>query len=316
MSNICEIKNDSIVKWTILKENIEKQLIGNLVNQKYSGLLYSDTESAGDIDFVDHSCTINKMDKVCHKQTKKDIKYQNGNSDSVVTPNAIINFHTHPLSCYIEAKTIWGWPSGEDLARSIEFALSGNLCHIVFAVEGTYVMEVNKYFIDFFKQKSKASLIENIINNIEKIFQLTHKHRMYMNESSPDIPLKYELNEIFLKELNLTEKDYILYDWLELVNNLTILNLIKLSEKTKKKIKSKDFIIKKISKTSISDDILKMKIFNISFTKNDTVQWETKYKSKDEILYQTMSKNKHNLKIQLPSKIEYDAPFVSEKCKL
>ena len=110
MSNICEIKNDSIVKWTILKENIEKQLIGNLVNQKYSGLLYSDTESAGDIDFVDHSCTINKMDKVCHKQTKKDIKYQNGNSDSVVTPNAIINFHTHPLSCYIEAKTIWPYP--------------------------------------------------------------------------------------------------------------------------------------------------------------------------------------------------------------
>ena len=68
MSNVCEIKNDSIVKWTILRENIDKQLIGKLSGGKYSGLLYSDTESAGDIDFIDHSC---KPDKTCNKQTKK-----------------------------------------------------------------------------------------------------------------------------------------------------------------------------------------------------------------------------------------------------
>ena len=52
-------------------------------------------------------------------------------------------------------KTIWGWPSGEDLARSIEFAINGNLCHIVFSVEGTYVMEVNKYFIQYFMKGKK-----------------------------------------------------------------------------------------------------------------------------------------------------------------
>ena len=332
MSNECEIKNDSIVNWTILKKNIEKQLIGTLVNGRYNGLLYLDNESAGDIDFVDHSCT---LDKICHKQTEKDLKYKHGNSDSVITPNAVINFHTHPLSCYIDAKTIWGWPSGEDLARSIEFALNGNLCHIVFAVEGTYIMDVNKFFIEFLKKKkSSSNLTLNLINNIEKIFQLTHKHRMYENESNPDIPLKTEFTEFFLRQLNLQEKKYIVYDWLELVNNLDINNLIKLGNESKQRIKSKEFDIKKIPISDISNEIKTMKIFNITFVPNNTAQWKeillnsngkTKYgkklkygeiKTSDELLYKNLVENKYKLKIELPDKIEYNAAFISSKCKL
>ena len=315
MSNICKIKNDSIVTWTIFKKNIVKSLIGNLTNDKFTGLLYSDTESAGDIDFIDHSC---KPDKTCNKKTIKDIKYENGSSDSVVTPNAIINFHTHPLSCYVEAKTIWGWPSGEDLARSIEFAFNGNLCHIVFAVEGTYIMEVNKYFIEYFKMKRKTIpiILKNIIDNIEKIFQLTHKHRMYINESEPSLSLKDEFNGFFLQNFGLQQAEYIVHDWLKLVNNLNILSLIKLGELAKNKIQSKEFIIKPIDLKDIPDNILNMKIFNISFFKNDTPQWDKKYKSQDEMLFKYLSSNKYRLKIQLPSKIEYSAPFVSAECKL
>jgi hypothetical protein len=329
MPNVCKIKNDSIVKWTILKENIENQLIGNLVKGKYTGLLYSDTESAGDIDFIDHSC---KPDKTCNKQTITDLKYENGNSDSVITPNAVINFHTHPLSCYIEAKTIWGWPSGEDLARSIEFALSGNLCHIVFAVEGTYIIDVNKYFIEFFKGKS--GILKNVINNIEKVFQLTHKHRMYQNDSNPEISLKSEFFEFFLKELDLQKKEYILFDWLELVNNLNMFNLDKISKKAQQKIQSKEFIIKDLKLSEIPIKIKKMNIFNISFIPNETAQWKkiilnskgkTKYgkilkygdlKTSDELLYQNLCENKYKLEIILPDLIEYNAPFISAECKL
>jgi hypothetical protein len=46
-----------------------------------------------------------------------------GDSDSVYTPNNVINFHTHPISAYNNGDTVWGWPSGEDIRETIKFAL-------------------------------------------------------------------------------------------------------------------------------------------------------------------------------------------------
>ena len=83
------------------------------------------------------------------------LEYKNGNYASVLTPLSVVNFHTHPLQCYIDAETIWGWPSGEDLAQCLNFAEDNNLTHIIFAIEGTYVIDVNKKLLNYLLTKKK-----------------------------------------------------------------------------------------------------------------------------------------------------------------
>ena len=113
---------------------------------------------------------------------------------------------------------------------------------------------------------------------------------MYTNETEPKISLRDEFNGFFLQHFGIHQEDYIIYDWLNLVNSLNLTNLIKLGELAKAKIKSKDFVIKPINTKDISEEVLKMKIFNITFIKNETAQWDSKYKSKDDVLFKTFIK--------------------------
>lgn len=319
MSNKCEIRLDKIVKWTIYKKNIDTQLIGSLnKNNKYTGLLYLDYEAAGDIDFKNTNCKLEDSEEICDKETKKGINFKKGKSDSVQTPNAVINFHTHPLSCYVEAETIWGWPSGEDLARGIEFALTNNVCHIVFAVEGTYIMDVNKHLLNHFLGYN--NIINDIIHNLEKIFQVTHKHRMYYNSDASGnenkhITLEDEFYLFFMKPLKLKKEQNILYDWLSLVNNLSINVLIKLGELCSNKFGS-EFILRDLSMYRLNNKIAELKIYNIGFVKNKTEQWNIKFKNNDTALFEYMKKHKYNFIIELPKTINYKAPFISDQCKL
>jgi hypothetical protein len=100
-----------------------------------------------------------------------------GNKDSVSTPNHVINFHTHPISAYNQGKTVWGWPSGEDIRESIKFALSGNKSHIVFSVEGIYVLQVNSCKIKKIKEKLNDVERGVLVFLIEEYFKCTHNFR-------------------------------------------------------------------------------------------------------------------------------------------
>lgn len=299
----CKIYLDSEkVSWVIPKESIEKTLLDNK-----KGLLYLKVESAGEIEFNDDSCKISKnSERICNKKINKSLKFKNGKKDSVYTPLSVVNFHTHPLNCYIEAETIWGWPSGEDLAQCLNFASDNNLVHIIFAVEGTYIIDVNKLLINFLKTDNK--LYKVVKNNIEEIFKLTHKHRMIFNDSNNNISLEKEFNEIFLKPLELSEQSNILYSWLNLVNNLTLEKLIILSNNLSNYFKD----IKKISYNEYNTNYLNMKIFQISLVKNRTEQWNSNL-GKNKIF--DLIKNKQ-LEITLPYNITYKSHFISSNCKL
>ena len=307
-SDSCKIyHNSEYVSWSIPKKNIEKTLLGSS-NKK--GLLYLNVESAGEINFEDSSCKIDKNShKICNKQMKSDLIYKNGKNDSVMTPLAVVNFHTHPLSCYIDAETIWGWPSGEDMAQCLNFAKDNNVTHLIFAIEGTYVIDVNNIVLHFLQTDKKLYSI--ILNNIEEIFKLTHKHRMINNESNPNIELEYEFNEIFLKPLGLIQQKNILLSWIYLVNNLTLDMLIILSNELSKYFKE----IKKIPAKLFGNHfrILKQKIFSLQFFKNETIQWSNNSKEK---IFSYMKQHKNDLRILLPEIITYKAPFISNKCKL
>ena len=108
--NFCEVKYDQIVNWSIPRQNIETQLLGTKTK---TGLLFLNVESSGKINFTnrDDTCKIKQNQKICDKTMKSNLEYKKGNKDSVMTPLSIVNFHTHPLDCYIVEKCVWGWPS-------------------------------------------------------------------------------------------------------------------------------------------------------------------------------------------------------------
>ena len=307
MTNSCKIYYDNeYVIWEIPKQNIENTLIGS------GGLLFLSVESAGSINFEDTSCKIDKNnDKLCDKKMTDKLKYKNGNNDSVLTPLSVVNFHTHPLQCYIDAETIWGWPSGEDLAQCLNFAEDNNLTHIIFAIEGTYVIDVNKKLLNYLLTEKK--LYNTIKKNIEELFKITHKHRMYFNDSNNKILLEKEIEDYFMRPLNLPPRENIMMSWIYLINNLTIQNIYTLSSNFSSYFSK----IKKINNyMNLPKQYDNMSLYHITFFKNNTIQWNNKLSKKD-IFKELKSGNKSkNLKIELPNVIKYKAPFISEKCKL
>jgi len=99
-----------------------------------------------------------------------------GSNDSVYTPNHVINYHTHPVSAYMNAKTVWGWPSGEDIREVIKFCLGGNKAHLVFTLEGLYTIQLSPC-----KTKKLKELTDVqrgvLIFIIEEYFKCTHNFR-------------------------------------------------------------------------------------------------------------------------------------------
>ena len=164
MSDVCKIHyNSEHVLWTISCDSIKTQLLGN--NKKKKGLLYLNVESAGTIEFIDDTCKISTDNKkLCNKKMNGKLNYKNGSKDSVLTPLSVVNFHTHPLSCYIDAETIWGWPSGEDMSQCLNFANDNNLTHLIFAIEGTYIIDVNQDILKLLQQNDNLFNIINIIH--------------------------------------------------------------------------------------------------------------------------------------------------------
>jgi len=164
-------------EWKITQKVLEDTLIKPSKYSKH-GLLLEQHEFGGIIEFEDNNCRIVDGEKVCDKlYTNHSI--EKGSSNAVSTPLGRVNFHTHPLHCYISGNVIWGWPSGEDMGQCIRFAQMGNLYHIIFSLEGTYVIVVNKRLVN---------LTPANIYNIETIFKLTHKYRWYKNfEKASDL---------------------------------------------------------------------------------------------------------------------------------
>ena len=268
------------VSWTINRNDIENLLLHPSQYSKY-GLLYEDNEFAGEINFTDYSCTKN----VCNKASEG-IKVSKGKADSVYTPLSVVNFHTHPLSCYIDNETIWGWPSGEDLRQCMSFSKKGNLTHIIFAVEGTYIIEVNK----------ECDMNESIAKCVEQLFQYTHKYRLYYNADNQNIDLHDEFYALYLKPVGLKREKNILYSWLSLVNNLTMTNL---------RILCTNFQIK-LNKQIKSNNC---KMFSIKLIENKTLQWD---RSSDKTKFGKLN----GIEICIECDVKYKAPFVSSKCKL
>lgn len=208
------------VEWT-LDEKFMKIINESLENDK--------DEIAGKILFEDHSCREN----VCNK-TIKDYTISKGDGASVLTPFGLINFHTHPKSAYHGENAKYGWPSGEDMAQSLYFADYGCLVHLVFTLEGVYVINIEN-----------TKLMKKNRKILEKVLRMTHVFRS-KNQS--------EQVKNFKTFLGNTTAKTTLNMWLELVNNLTLKKLYEIYN---------SFNTKKVQ---IPKD--ETKIFNVKLIKN------------------------------------------------
>lgn len=146
----------------------------------------------------------------CDKDTFNSISTNKGNKDSVYTPNNVINFHTHPISAYNDGKTVWGWPSGEDIRESIKFSLAGNKAHIVFTVEGIYTIQVSPCKLKKMKKLLTSEERGVLIFLIEEYFKTTHNFRGYS-----------DVNNLAEAGININP-----YSYVHFINNFGLNNLV------------------------------------------------------------------------------------------
>lgn len=154
--------------------------------------LFDDVEYAGVLEF----------------DTKK-LKIKRGSSEQVITPDAVINLHTHPFKCYAEGSCVIGCPSAEDISASICFAMKGNVLHMVIAVEGIYTIQINPCFINLLKNLND----ENrglLIGALELCLKSLHSYRVYdINKKTKYEPADYmkyinnfDLEKVFNDDIN------------------------------------------------------------------------------------------------------------------
>ena len=127
-------------------------------------------------------------------------KTNTGNKCFTDIPPGKISFHTHPVACYKSEQVLWGWPSGPDMGAVIK--LKDNKHHIVFALEGIYIVSVKPLV----KKNISASDIKKIID----VFSITHEFRLPGMINS----FKNTFNQLKTKST-----DHPVELWLNLANN-------------------------------------------------------------------------------------------------
>ena len=218
---MCSISKKKVT-WTIEPDFLKK--IKTSLNKDKD-------EKAGVLLFEDYDC----MRGVCNKKSTK-FRINNGDGASVYTPQGIINFHTHPRSAYIGEDAVYGWPSGEDMHQIINFAKDGTLIHIVFALEGAYIIKVNKII------NERAAKI------LEDVFKYTHVYR----SKNQNIQLRN-----FKKDFGISGKTT-LEIWLKLANEVSLnklYTLYNLINDKKLKVPKNDELIFEVSTAPLASPL-------------------------------------------------------------
>ncbi len=209
---------------TINKKKVKWTIDNNFISRIKKSLINGKTEVAGSLLFKDYDC---KGD-ICNKKSSK-FTLINGNGNSVMTPRGIINYHTHPLVAYNSEDAVYGWPSGEDMGQCINFAKSNTLIHIVFSLEGAYIIHVNKII-----NKTETRLLE-------RLFKETHVFR------SKNQTLQLKNFKTFMKKRGFNSSSSTTVRlWLNLANNITTNKLYKIFKTDKKGTDEKIFDVKLI----------------------------------------------------------------------
>lgn len=159
---------------------IHLKISKDVLNSIYDKFINSDVEWSGVITFEkdekgrkggdkgDNYSKYNSIDK--HDNVKS------GDGMNVSPSISLINYHTHPLVCYQDQKTLFGWLSGEDIYSTIFLCLKGVIGHLTFTLEGIYFLEIDEQFKNTIK-KDRQLFDNKLLNLIKDYFMGTHECR-------------------------------------------------------------------------------------------------------------------------------------------
>ena len=198
---------------TIYNKKVSWLIDGDFISKIKKHLANDENEIAGKILFTDYNCN----DDICDKKISN-YKINEGNGSSVYTPYGIINYHTHPKKCYVDEDAVYGWPSGEDMAQCFNFADRNNLVHIVFTMEGAYIIKVLNNL-----DKKHRDIMEDVLKYTH-IFRSSDQSNQISKFKKYMLPIK-KINSNntvkiwcdLINELNL-KKIYILHNYLNKKN--------------------------------------------------------------------------------------------------
>jgi hypothetical protein len=220
MGSLTDLGTNGYYNKTIHTCKLKLHIPLDLINKKIYPKLYEKNEVAG-IFYV------NDRDQIT------DVNINEGDEGSVYTPNNVINYHTHPINAYRNAKTAFGSPSGEDYRETLKFALAGNKAHIVFTVEGLYIIQVSPCKIKKIKELLDDEERGILIFLIEEYFKTTHAFRCVD-----------DLNKLQSKNITINP-----YSFADFANTFDIPNLLTVEEKVYKN--HKDLTISETGHTGI-----------------------------------------------------------------
>lgn len=219
------------------KEHQDWVIPGELSNTNVRPLMFEDYECAGTFQInhlVVEKCSAKKCTRSQEKSTDV-LKINKGGQSSVKTTEGYCNFHTHPFPCYNGEKTLWGWPSGEDMRECVRFVLKGNLFHSIYALEGIYTVQVNPNFIylmgnddilgDLISGLNAIQVRGIICSLIESYFKCTHGHRTIQYSKMHGNSKK----TVIQKNGHYHSKDTgvcMPKDWIDFSNNFKLCNMV------------------------------------------------------------------------------------------
>ena len=89
------------------------------------------------------------------------------------TESSLITFHTHQVKAYTNHGVVVGWPSSQDYISFLEMvAESQALYHLIFTVEGIYVLSVSS---EWRKAVQNYKLDPKIIEMIRRVYHVDKK---------------------------------------------------------------------------------------------------------------------------------------------
>ncbi len=145
---------------------------------------------------------------------------------TVVPPNnAAFSFHTHPSICYRKLGCYIGWPSGPDMGFVVGSYDTALRKHFVITVEGVFSIQMNRHFINFWKQLlNEGNCKHEIVKCVVDKFSEFHQHREKVAVTNRRRTIDPELRD-HLIETQIAQDTF--RDYETIVNNYKLSDLIK-----------------------------------------------------------------------------------------
>jgi hypothetical protein len=161
-----------------------------------------------------------------------------GEATSVVPPQGLFNFHTHPIITYTLNSLALNTPSASDLLGVTYYRLSDTVMHLLIAVEGMYTIQMTPEFqqyMDYMEKFDQTNLhacrtplllhLKALVKTFEQYAGGTQSHRGTISYHGGG---EKDMDKFLYGGLdNLTERDHELIDeYLSSANNISINDVI------------------------------------------------------------------------------------------